>query len=107
MPRVQTVPESFQNVPEWCRRLALAVNGLLLGRSNNTRSFTLTPASSTSVMTDARITPDTIALLEPVTANAAADHGSGIYQVAAVGSITFTHPNNANADKTFRVALVG
>lgn len=103
-----TVPESG-NAKEpwsWIRRIAMAVNGLLLGKSNNVSTLTLTASATTTTITNARITPDTMAVLEPTTASAVTARAT-LRQSAAPGVITLTHANTADADKAFRVALIG
>jgi hypothetical protein len=107
MPRFQTVPETFPNIPDWMRRAAQVVNGILLGRTNNTGTFDMTPSATTTTVQNERISDDTVALLEPMTSEAAADHAAGIYQVASAGQIVFTHRNSPNTSRTFRYVLVG
>lgn len=113
---------SFEGVPpympeplEWCRRLALVVNRTLQGKTNNTGVITLTAGAASTVVNLAagRLGQDTVILFDPLTANAAADlYGGGMYVTVANRDVlgnkfTITHPNNANADKTFRYTLIG
>lgn len=118
MPRHDSPPSSYPAVEvripkgkaaawEWVRRIASSVDGLMLGRSNNVISVTLEASATTTVVSDTRFTPDTVLLLEPVTANAAAVAIQGIWQAAGAGTITLTHVSDANTDLDFRAVYVG
>lgn len=88
------------------RQLARAVSGLLAGKRNAMGVLTLTANVTTSTITDSRITPDTVAVLVPTTANAAGAVG-GLYQVATAGVLTVHHASTATTDRTFVFILVG
>lgn len=74
---------------------------------NNTQpgSCTLDANSATTTVTDGSVRADSRIILFPTSANAAADVGSatGVYVSTKTAGTSFviTHPNNANADKTF------
>lgn len=82
----------------------------LAGKLNCTGEVTLsvTPATTT-VYSDPRITAQSVVLMVPTTANAAAlmSGAAGIYVVPADGSATFTHAASASVDLTFRIAVFG
>ncbi|MBW2003098.1 MAG: hypothetical protein JRI72_00575 [Deltaproteobacteria bacterium] len=86
------VSRFFLNV---CREINKTQSGSLTLDANQGS----TTVSDTNVMSGSKI------ILFPTSANAAADVGSaaGVYVSAksAGASFTVTHPNNANADKTF------
>lgn len=109
------VPEQFEDVPEWLRRISKAVNGTINGKTNNrgagTLAITLTANSATTTVTFSkdRIGVDTIILFMPTTANAAGAISS-LYVSArdvAAGTMTLTHANTATVDRTFNYVLVG
>lgn len=100
------VPVDKASDVEHRRDLARAVNGLLRGERNATGQVTLTASSTTSTISDSRITADTVAILMPLTAHAAAAV-AGLWQTAAAGAITLTHASTADVDKTFYFVLVG
>lgn len=79
----------------------LKVNGKEFGYG----TITLAANAVTTTVTDAKITTTSRIVLTATSANAAADVGSatGVYISAKNASTSFvvTHPNNANADKTF------
>jgi len=73
------------------------ITDMLHGSCTLTANQTTTVVSNTNIQTNSRI------ILHPTSANAAADFAAGMYVSAktAGASFTITHPNNANADKTF------
>lgn len=105
--RFQAVPLDQTEWRGWGRLLALAINGLLQGKSNNTYEVTLAVAPAvTTVISNSRITPDTKIFLTPTTASAAVAVAA-LYVTVATGAITINHAAAAAADQTFQYALVG
>jgi hypothetical protein len=108
-------PLSMPNALQWCRKLAETINTIMLGRTNNTGTITLTAnvASTTVSLASGQLSTVSAIIFEPLTANAAADlYGGGMYVTTANHDVAgnkfvITHPNNANADKTFRYAIIG
>ena len=92
---------------EWLRQIARVANLLLKGVTNATGTVTLTAGAATTTVTDRRIHPDTQIKLTPTTANAATATGNVYQSAAATGSITLTHANNGQTDRTFRYTLHG
>lgn len=107
------VPEQMSNLSLWLRIVAAKVNQILRGRTNNVGTVTLTANSVTTAVTVAIgvFGDNTVMVFEPTTATAATAFGSGSFYVSArdasAGTYTITHPNTADADKTFRVAYIG
>lgn len=100
-------PESMQNEVEHRRKLAQAANLALGGKMNAVTQVTLTAGATTTTLTDKRIGAYTFIGFSPLTANAAAAQ-AGLYVSSQVnGSATLTHANNAQADRTFNVLLIG
>jgi hypothetical protein len=91
------------------RRLAIAINGIIDGRTDNYGSVTLTASTATTVVSEARVTDFSTVVLTPRTANAAAELGAGGMYVSAMtdGSFTITHANNAQSDRTFDYSWSG
>jgi hypothetical protein len=111
---VPGIGKYFANPLDWCRKLTDVVNGILQGRTNNYGTVTLTANAATTTITFAqgRLSQNTTFLIFAKTANAAADMGSAtsVYESSRSvvnNTLTLTHPNNANADKTFGYALIG
>lgn len=105
-----TVNPNGQSSP---RDTANVINGALEGKLNCLFDGTLTANAGSTTFTEAtapgasRIAPDSFVGWMPRTANAAAAL-SGMYVSAqANGSVTITHANNAQADRTFRFAIIG
>ena len=103
---------SFPSVPPDggdVRRIARVVHGIMNGKTNNQGSLTLAPGSATTTLADPRIGPESVILLMPSTANAAAELGNGSLHVSARGdgTATLTHASNAQADRTYGYAVIG
>ena len=93
----------------FCILLADRVNGLLNGKSNSRIDVTLTANVASTTVTDARIGVNTQLIWTPTSANASVEIGAGtIYQsTTGTGSAIIVHANNAQADRTFRMSMVG
>jgi hypothetical protein len=88
------------------RAVAEIVNGMMDGKTNNTGSITLRQSQTTTTITDARISRDSVILFMPLN-NRAAQEISTIYISARTnGSATITHGSH-NFDMTFGYAVVG
>lgn len=104
----------FPNVPGapsawtafWGSRVQEIVN-MLVGKINCAADLTLTANAATTTMTDARLSAFSVLSFMPTTANAAAAHSSIYVTGQKKSQATINHVNNANADKTFRVAILG
>lgn len=105
------VPTTSSNWREWLTRVSTTLNEVLRGRLNVSGTITLTASAASSTLTDDRISVNSIIMLSPTTANAAAELGNGTLFVAesgrANGSVVITHANNAQTDRTFRFAIIG
>lgn len=101
--------ETHTNPLEWCKQLAKKINAVMDGKTNNTGSFTLTENSTTTVVTfaEGRVGADTVILLAPTTANAAASAPWVSSRDVSAKTVTFTHANTATTDRTFSYALIG
>lgn len=103
------VPTDFADRDEHLRIIARAIRQLqelAFGSAIFTGSVTLGTSTTTTQVSDDRITASSKVFLFPTTANAASidSHDVRISAVAA-GSFTITHDNNAAADRTFYYAL--
>ena len=68
---------------------------------------TLRTSQTTSTFAHPEIGIGSAVLFIPTTANAAAVVASMYQSTTANGQVVFTHPSNANADKTFRFVIFG
>lgn len=89
------------------RQLALVVNNLLAGKMNNTGTLTLTANVATTTLNYSRIGANSVVLLMPTTANAAAALANVYFTAFLKGSCTVNHANNAQTDRTFRFVVIG
>lgn len=88
------------------RELAFVINQILLGQINSVGEVTLTASQSSTTITRPYIGPDSVVLLMPKTANAAAEQ-SNIWITCACGAATIQHSNNSQIDRIFNFATVG
>ena len=81
------------------------------GKLECVAEVTLTAGAASTAVTDIRVSPQSVLLWHPRTANAAAELANGTMYVTDAnmgnGTYTITHANNAQVDRTFRVAIVG
>ena len=73
--------------------------------------LTLTAGAASTAVTDIRVSPQSVIVWHPRTANAAAELAAGPMYVTDAnmgnGTFTVTHANNAQVDRTFRFAVLG
>ena len=98
-------------IRQFARQIASVVNRLNRGKFNVTGTVTLTEDETTTVLTDERLTINSVVVFDPETANAAAElYGASMYVLTADrnnGSWTITHANNSQTDRTFTYAILG
>lgn len=91
----------------WLTKIANVLNNVLSGKMNNTGTVTLTANAATTTLTDSRIGANSVVLLMPTTANAAAALATTYFDTFADGSCVINHTNDALADKTFSYTITG
>lgn len=73
--------------------------------------ITLTANVASTTVTDMRISPQSIIVWHPTTANAAAELANGTMYVTDAnmgnGTMTITHANNAQTDRSYRYGVLG
>jgi hypothetical protein len=88
-----------------------AINLVLSGKVNSTGTVTLAVSpATTTVITNAFLSPDSLVLFDPMTATAAGLDGAGLFVLEAnrgTGSWTITHEASAAADRKFRYVVLG
>lgn len=100
-------PETMTNDVEHRRKLAQTANLAMQGKLNAVTQVTLTPSSTTTTLTDARIGATTFISFQPLTADAAGAM-SGLYVSSQKkGQATITHASASSVDRTFNVLLIG
>lgn len=93
---------SFPSWIEGLRQLATAIN---INADGQTGTVTLTANATSTTLSDPRITPSSVILLMPTTANAAGAIATTYIGSSAIGSATITHANTATADRTFKYTV--
>ena len=97
---MKTLDPRSRNIPD----IAEAVHRVTRNRWGE---VTLATGTTTTVVTDPTVTPDSVIILVPLTASARSET---MYVLAAdqlLGSFTITHTNSAVADRTFRWLAAG
>ena len=94
------------------RDVATALNLALKGKLNSTGNVTLAASTGSTVVKDVLVGTNSVVLLFPQTAHAAAEIGNGTIYAAPgnyvnATSFTLTHANNAQTDRTFGYCLLG
>jgi hypothetical protein len=89
------------------RAVAEIVNGIMDGKTNNTGTVTLTQSATSTTLTDARIGPESVIIMTPMTSNAAKEFGTCFVSARINGSATLTHQNTGHADLDFTYIIVG
>ncbi len=88
------------------REIAEVVNNVVDGKVNSTGSITLASSGTSTTLTDARASRDSVILFMATTANAAAEMDN-LYVTAGSGSATLTHSAHGNADCTYKYVVLG
>jgi hypothetical protein len=88
-----------------------AVQQMRRGKMDIVTELTLTENAATSTLTWKGLSPQSVVVFDPKTANAAAELAAGTMYVLTANrgndAWTVTHANNAQTDRTFQVAIIG
>jgi hypothetical protein len=87
------------------RAVSEVVNNAMNGKTNNSGTVTLTASSTSTTLNDERLGFDSVIILSPLTANAAAQ--SPYISTHAKGSAVITHTSVGHADLNFDYIIVG
>lgn len=91
------------------RAIVNAHNRACEGRTDNYAAVTLEAGQAMTTLTSQYLSENSVIVLSPRTANAAAELAAGGCYISAKGngSCTITHANNAQTDREFDVAWIG
>lgn len=91
------------------RRIAVAVNRLIEGRSDNYGSVTLSASTAQTVVSESGllVSENSTLVLTPRTSNAAGALATTYVSAKGDGSFTLAHANNGQTDRTFDYAWIG
>jgi hypothetical protein len=101
----------FRTLPAFggdARAVAEIVNGIMNGKTNNTGTITLNQGATSTTLTDARTSANSVILFMPLNDHAADELAHGHMYVSArnKGSATITHGNHMN-DMIFAYVVIG
>lgn len=102
-----SVPVKHGDLPEWLRQVAIEVNRILRGKTENGGSFTLDDGSTTTDVADTRVGINSKIIITPTSSTAAAEYGTIYVSATTKEQFTVTHSNTADTDKTFNYIIVG
>lgn len=96
------------NTESRIRELVFFIQQLIDGRNNASGQVTLTANDTATTISKSTINGDAAFIAFPATANAAAELAAGtIHASVAAGTVTITHANNAQTDRTFYYVILG
>lgn len=95
----------------WLRRQYEVLQQMRSGKLELVGEVTLTAGVASTTVTDIRISPQSVIVWHPTTANAAAELAAGTMYVTDAnmgnGTMTITHANAATVDRTYRYGVLG
>lgn len=91
---------------EMIRRIVRSLKSAMSGKINCTGEFTQTASTTTTTVGDKICNVNSVILLQPLTANAAAAV-SVTLSAAGTEQFVVTHANNAQTDRNFKYVIIG
>lgn len=88
-------------------KVNIALQQLAQGRSNAVGSVTLVTSTTTTTVTNMTCGADSIVILSPKTANAAAALATTYVSAIGAGTFTLTHSSNGQTDRVFGYVNIG
>lgn len=92
---------------EYLRQLAVVINNLLIGKSQNTGEFTLNAGGTTTTVINAICSKQSVILLMPKTEHAAQDFQKIWIPDPESGQFVVNHNNDVHTDRTFGYIIIG
>jgi len=93
------------------RRQYEVLQQMRAGKLECVTTLTLSPGVTTTVLNFYGLSPQSVVVFDPTTANAAAELAAGTMYVLTANrgndAWTVTHANAVSADRTFQVAVIG
>jgi hypothetical protein len=109
MPDTQDPPLFFSgSQEEHTRKVALITREILVGKTNNTASITLSVDLTLTTLTGSRYSADTVVNLSPRSASAAVAMAAGVVWVEThKGEVIVHHDSQPDTDRIFGAVFVG
>lgn len=89
------------------RSIVRVLNNVIKGKTNNRGEVTLAAGSGSTNVEDVNAGGNSVILLMPLTANAAAALATTYVSVQGKQGFTITHSNNSQTDRLFRYTVTG
>jgi hypothetical protein len=107
-------PAPFSNLADltaYLRRMYESLTNTRRGKLECVTELTLTENAATTVLNYKGLSPQSVVIFDPKTANAAAELAAGTMYVLTADrgndEWTVTHNNSAQTDRTFQIACIG
>lgn len=97
---------NVQQSDNFLKKIVLVVNNLVNGKTNNIGEVTLNPSATSTVVSNNLVNPNSMILLEALTANAAS-HVTHVYVVAGDKNFTIFHNSSPQTDRTHKYVIIG
>lgn len=92
----------------YLRSLVNSIISCITGKTNNCGEFSLAASAASTTVKDKLCNANSVVLLTPISAHAAAEVGNGtIYVTPGKNQFVLTHANNAQTDRNFRYVIIG
>ena len=102
-----TVPLSIPDTAQHLRLVSASLNNTINGKLNSTGTITLRASQTTTTLTDARISGNSVILFMPTTANGSTAFSGLHVSARSNGSATLTHASSSNADQNLSYCVIG
>lgn len=99
-------PQKVTQDLEMLRQLKNVVNSAMNGKINCTGDCTITASAAATTINDKLCNVNSVILLQPTTAHAAAEAPT-LYTVAGAGQFVLHHANNSQIDRIFKYVIIG
>jgi hypothetical protein len=101
------VPLSIPDTGQHLRLVSTSLNNTINGKLNSTGTITLTASATSTTLTDARISGNSVILFMPTTANGRTALNNLFVSARSNGSATLTHASSSNNDQNLSYCVIG
>lgn len=101
------VPLSIPDTGQHLRLVSTSLNNTINGKLNSTGTIILTASATSTTLTDARISGNSVIMFMPTTANGRTALNGLHVSARADGSATLTHASSGNSDQNLSYCVIG
>jgi len=107
----ETVSSKPEDLSRAIKHTVGVLNSVQSGKLNALKEVTLNSSATSTTVLDSRLTINSFVAFDPVTQNAATELAAGTLYVLSAnrsnGSFTLSHANNGQADRTYKMLIIG